>query len=154
MRQCIVQGFFPGQVLPYLGTQQIHILTDFVGMGVFKSSRVLAQFPRHAGHDDFAHPVFTGRSEALRDKVPDAGERRFGQRGKPPFRAGLRASAGAEHHCRPVGDMVRFHANPHGSAYEMLQKGVQTSTEQQNNPPAKGKEMAVDDGILGGIKNI
>ena len=81
MRQCIVQGFFPGQVLPYLGTQQIHILTDFVGMGVFKSSRVLAQFPRHAGHDDFAHPVFTGRGEALRDKVPDAGERRFGQRG-------------------------------------------------------------------------
>ncbi|MEE6890637.1 helicase HerA-like C-terminal domain-containing protein [Escherichia sp. TW14182] len=40
------------------------------------------------------------------------------------------------------------------SAYEMLQKGVQTSTEQQNNPPAKGKEMAVDDGILGGLKDI
>ncbi|WP_338725978.1 helicase HerA-like C-terminal domain-containing protein [Escherichia coli] len=40
------------------------------------------------------------------------------------------------------------------SAYEMLQKGVQASTEQQNNPPAKGKEVAVDDGILGGLKDI
>ena len=28
------------------------------------------------------------------------------------------------------------------------------STEQQNNPPAKGKEVAVDDGILGGLKDI
>lgn len=40
------------------------------------------------------------------------------------------------------------------SAYEMLQKGVQASTEQQNYPPAKGKEVAVDDGILGGLKDI
>ncbi|VFS34600.1 ATPase [Escherichia coli] len=40
------------------------------------------------------------------------------------------------------------------SAYEMLQKGVQASVEQQNNPPAKGKEVAVDDGILGGLKDI
>ena len=40
------------------------------------------------------------------------------------------------------------------SAYEMLQKGFQDSTEQQNNPPAKGKEVAVDDGILGGLKDI
>ncbi|EHJ4131010.1 helicase HerA-like C-terminal domain-containing protein [Escherichia fergusonii] len=40
------------------------------------------------------------------------------------------------------------------SAYEMLQKGVQASTEQQNNPPTKGKEVAVDDGILGGLKDI
>ncbi|WP_112918501.1 helicase HerA-like C-terminal domain-containing protein [Escherichia coli] len=40
------------------------------------------------------------------------------------------------------------------SAYEMLQKGVQASTGQQNNPPAKGKEVAVDDGILGGLKDI
>ena len=40
------------------------------------------------------------------------------------------------------------------SAYEMLQKGVQASIEQQNNPPAKGKEIAVDDGILGGLKDI
>ena len=40
------------------------------------------------------------------------------------------------------------------SAYEMLQKGVQASTEQQKNPPAKGKEVAVDDGILGGLKDI
>ncbi len=37
---------------------------------------------------------------------------------------------------------------------EMLQKGFQASTEQQNNPPAKGKEVAVDDGILGGLKDI
>ncbi len=40
------------------------------------------------------------------------------------------------------------------SAYEMLQKGFQASTEQQNNPAAKGKEVAVDDGILGGLKDI
>ncbi|EFC8073035.1 DUF853 domain-containing protein [Escherichia coli] len=40
------------------------------------------------------------------------------------------------------------------SAYEMLQKGVQASTEQQNNPSAKGKEVAVNDGILGGLKDI
>lgn len=40
------------------------------------------------------------------------------------------------------------------SAYEMLQKGFQASIEQQNNPPAKGKEVAVDDGILGGLKDI
>ena len=40
------------------------------------------------------------------------------------------------------------------SAYEMLQKGVQASIEQQNNPPAKGKVIAVDDGILGGLKDI
>lgn len=40
------------------------------------------------------------------------------------------------------------------SAYEMLQKGFQASNEQQNNPPAKGKEVAVDDGILGGLKDI
>ncbi len=40
------------------------------------------------------------------------------------------------------------------SAYEMLQKGFQAHTEQQNNPAAKGKEVAVDDGILGGLKDI
>ncbi|XJM13425.1 helicase HerA-like C-terminal domain-containing protein [Escherichia coli] len=40
------------------------------------------------------------------------------------------------------------------SAYEMLQKGFQASIEQQNNPPVKGKEVAVDDGILGGLKDI
>lgn len=40
------------------------------------------------------------------------------------------------------------------SAYEMLQKGVQASAEQQNNPAVKGKEVAVDDGILGGLKDI
>ena len=37
---------------------------------------------------------------------------------------------------------------------EMLQKGVQASAEQQNNPAVKGKEVAVDDGILGGLKDI
>ncbi|HAX2684669.1 TPA: DUF853 domain-containing protein [Escherichia coli] len=40
------------------------------------------------------------------------------------------------------------------SAYEMLQKGFQASIKQQNNPPVKGKEVAVDDGILGGLKDI
>ncbi|MGX9739828.1 helicase HerA-like C-terminal domain-containing protein [Pseudocitrobacter corydidari] len=40
------------------------------------------------------------------------------------------------------------------SAFEMLQKGVQTSTEQANAPAAKGKAVEVDDGILGGLKDI
>lgn len=40
------------------------------------------------------------------------------------------------------------------SAYERLQQGVQASTEQQNTPPANGKAVAVDDGILGGLKDI
>ncbi len=31
---------------------------------------------------------------------------------------------------------------------------MQASTEQQNNPPAKGKEISEDDGILGGLKDI
>ncbi|MBJ9256777.1 DUF853 domain-containing protein [Citrobacter amalonaticus] len=40
------------------------------------------------------------------------------------------------------------------SAFEMLQKGVQATTEAQSNPTAKGKAVAVDDGILGGLKDI
>ncbi|SUG51951.1 Bacterial protein of uncharacterised function (DUF853) [Salmonella enterica subsp. arizonae] len=40
------------------------------------------------------------------------------------------------------------------SAYEMLQKSVQATTEKQNAPAAKGKEAAVDNGILGGLKDI
>lgn len=40
------------------------------------------------------------------------------------------------------------------SAFEMLQKSVQATTEAQSNPTAKGKEVAVDDGILGGLKDI
>lgn len=40
------------------------------------------------------------------------------------------------------------------SAFEMLQKGVQAATEAQSSPTAKGKEVAVDDGILGGLKDI
>ncbi|MBL5923406.1 DUF853 domain-containing protein [Lelliottia amnigena] len=40
------------------------------------------------------------------------------------------------------------------SAFEMLQKGVQANTEQQNTPVAKGESVAVDDGILGGLKDI
>lgn len=40
------------------------------------------------------------------------------------------------------------------SAFELLQKGVQAATEEQNAPAAKGKEVAVDDGILGGLKDI
>lgn len=40
------------------------------------------------------------------------------------------------------------------SAFEMLQKGVQTSTAQQEAPAAKGQSVAVDDGILGGLKDI
>ncbi|MBB1199026.1 DUF853 domain-containing protein [Enterobacteriaceae bacterium 89] len=40
------------------------------------------------------------------------------------------------------------------SAFEMLQKGVQVSTEEQNAPPAKGDAVDVDGGILGGLKDI
>jgi len=40
------------------------------------------------------------------------------------------------------------------SAFEMLQKGVQTSPAQQEAPAAKGQSVAVDDGILGGLKDI
>ncbi len=40
------------------------------------------------------------------------------------------------------------------SAFEKLQKGVQATTEQQNAPPAKGASADVDDGILGGLKDI
>ncbi|HHA1272834.1 TPA: helicase HerA-like C-terminal domain-containing protein [Enterobacter mori] len=40
------------------------------------------------------------------------------------------------------------------SAFEMLQKGVQARTESQDVPAAKGQSVAVDDGILGGLKDI
>ncbi|EPL0395479.1 helicase HerA-like C-terminal domain-containing protein [Enterobacter ludwigii] len=40
------------------------------------------------------------------------------------------------------------------SAFEMLQKGVQVTTESQDAPAAKGQSVAVDDGILGGLKDI
>ena len=40
------------------------------------------------------------------------------------------------------------------SAFEMLQKGVQATTESQDAPPTKGQSVAVDDGILGGLKDI
>ncbi|ECJ4938908.1 DUF853 family protein, partial [Salmonella enterica subsp. enterica] len=40
------------------------------------------------------------------------------------------------------------------SAFEMLQQSVKATTEAQSNPTAKGKEVAVDDGILGGLKDI
>lgn len=40
------------------------------------------------------------------------------------------------------------------SAFEMLQKGIQATTEAQGAPAAKGQSDAVDDGILGGLKDI
>lgn len=40
------------------------------------------------------------------------------------------------------------------SAFKMLQKGVQANTELQDAPSGKGAEAAVDDGILGGLKDI
>jgi DNA helicase HerA-like ATPase len=40
------------------------------------------------------------------------------------------------------------------SAFEMLQKGVQVATEAQSAPPAKGGNVEVDDGLLGGLKDI
>ncbi|KOC91412.1 helicase HerA-like domain-containing protein, partial [Winslowiella iniecta] len=40
------------------------------------------------------------------------------------------------------------------SAYEMLQKGVQAASEQQQAPPAQGQSAGIDGGILGGLKDI
>jgi DNA helicase HerA-like ATPase len=40
------------------------------------------------------------------------------------------------------------------SAFERLQKGAQVATEAQSAPPAKGNNVEVDDGILGGLKDI
>ena len=40
------------------------------------------------------------------------------------------------------------------SAFEMLQQGVQATTEQQQSPPAKGQPNGDDDGLLGGLKDI
>ena len=40
------------------------------------------------------------------------------------------------------------------SAYEMLQKGLQAASEEQQAPPAKGQSAEVDGGILGGLKDI
>jgi hypothetical protein len=40
------------------------------------------------------------------------------------------------------------------SAFEMLQQGVQVTTEQQSAPPAKGQQSGDDDGLLGGLKDI
>ncbi|HDR2158798.1 TPA: DUF853 domain-containing protein [Enterobacter cancerogenus] len=40
------------------------------------------------------------------------------------------------------------------SAFEMLQKGVQATTESQGAPAAKGQTAVEDDGILGGLKDI
>lgn len=40
------------------------------------------------------------------------------------------------------------------SAYERLQQGVQAASDKANAPEAKGNRVAVDDGILGGLKDI
>ena len=40
------------------------------------------------------------------------------------------------------------------SAYEMLQKGIQNATNSASAPAAKGENVAVDNGILGGLKDI
>ncbi|MFK8259911.1 helicase HerA-like C-terminal domain-containing protein [Erwinia sp. AnSW2-5] len=40
------------------------------------------------------------------------------------------------------------------SAYEMLQKGIQNATDSASAPAAKGENVAVDNGILGGLKDI
>lgn len=40
------------------------------------------------------------------------------------------------------------------SAFEKLAKGVQHASEQADAPPAKGSRVKVDDGILGGLKDI
>ncbi|TPD94206.1 DUF853 domain-containing protein [Pantoea vagans] len=40
------------------------------------------------------------------------------------------------------------------SAFEKLQKGVQAASDEAGAPPAKGDEVAADDGIIGGLKEI
>ncbi|WP_288495469.1 helicase HerA-like C-terminal domain-containing protein [uncultured Pantoea sp.] len=40
------------------------------------------------------------------------------------------------------------------SAYERLQQGVQAASDKANAPEAKGNAVAVDEGILGGLKDI
>lgn len=40
------------------------------------------------------------------------------------------------------------------SAYEMLQKGIQNAANTASAPAAKGENVAVDNGILGGLKDI
>ena len=40
------------------------------------------------------------------------------------------------------------------SAYEMLQKGIQNATNSASAPAAKGENVAVNNGILGGLKDI
>lgn len=40
------------------------------------------------------------------------------------------------------------------SAYELLQKGMQSATDSTSAPAAKGDNVAVDNGILGGLKDI
>ncbi len=40
------------------------------------------------------------------------------------------------------------------SAFERLQQGVQAASENVNAPEAKGNKVAVDNGILGGLKDI
>lgn len=40
------------------------------------------------------------------------------------------------------------------SAFEKLSKGVQAAAEEANAPPVKGSKVEVDDGIMGGLKDI
>ncbi|MFK3880897.1 helicase HerA-like C-terminal domain-containing protein [Pantoea agglomerans] len=40
------------------------------------------------------------------------------------------------------------------SAFEKLQKGFQAASDQASAPPSKGDDVAVDNGILGGLKEI
>lgn len=40
------------------------------------------------------------------------------------------------------------------SAFERLQKGIQDAPQQADAPEAQGNRVAVDDGILGGLKDI
>ncbi|THB83462.1 DUF853 family protein, partial [Pantoea allii] len=40
------------------------------------------------------------------------------------------------------------------SAFETLQKGFQAASDEASAPPAKGDDVAVDNGILGGLKEI
>ena len=95
----LVERGFGGERPADFGAEEVHVLTDLVGVGVLESRRVFAEFSGHAGDDDFAHVAAAGHGEAFRDEVADARERGFGQFGETGFRAGPGAPAGAENHC-------------------------------------------------------
>ena len=76
MFERLVEGGFGGERPADFGAEEAHVLTDLVGVGVFESRRVLAEFSGHAGDDDFTHAAATGRGQAFSYKVPGSPGRR------------------------------------------------------------------------------